>query len=151
MPPQRNLSDERKAAYYIGMVISVIGLLLFLSNFVIFAVHFGAPDLGPGFGRGFALRGFGGFMLIVAGQVLRGLGARGLAGSGVILDPQRERKDLEPWSRMAGGMVSDALSEVDSLDSLKKPAAPAVKVRCLKCHALNDEAAKFCNQCGAAL
>jgi len=26
-----------------------------------------------------------------------------------------------------------------------------VKVRCQKCHALNDESAKFCNQCGAAL
>jgi hypothetical protein len=30
-------------------------------------------------------------------------------------------------------------------------AAPQVKLRCLKCRALNDESARFCNQCGAAL
>ncbi|HZZ29232.1 MAG TPA: zinc ribbon domain-containing protein [Pirellulales bacterium] len=30
-------------------------------------------------------------------------------------------------------------------------ATPEVKVRCQKCRALNDEAAKFCNQCGAPL
>lgn len=28
---------------------------------------------------------------------------------------------------------------------------PQVKVRCQKCHALNDESAKFCSQCGAPL
>jgi hypothetical protein len=26
-----------------------------------------------------------------------------------------------------------------------------VKVRCMKCRALNDDAAKFCNQCGAQI
>ena len=31
------------------------------------------------------------------------------------------------------------------------PAAPLVKILCLKCRALNDESAKFCNQCGARL
>jgi hypothetical protein len=30
-------------------------------------------------------------------------------------------------------------------------AAPQSKVRCHKCQALNDEHAKFCNQCGAAV
>ena len=39
------------------------------------------------------------------------LGRRGLAGSGAILDPGRARTDLEPWSRMAGGMAKDALDE----------------------------------------
>jgi ribosomal protein L40E len=28
---------------------------------------------------------------------------------------------------------------------------PQIKVRCRRCQALNDEAAKFCNQCGAAI
>ena len=36
---------------------------------------------------------------------------RGLAGSGVVLDPEKAREDVEPWSRMAGGVVKDALDE----------------------------------------
>lgn len=31
------------------------------------------------------------------------------AGSGVILDPEKAKEELEPFSRMAGGMVKDAL------------------------------------------
>jgi hypothetical protein len=41
------------------------------------------------------------------------IGSRGLAGAGVVLDPQQARKDLEPWSRMAGGMAKDALEAAD--------------------------------------
>ena len=40
-----------------------------------------------------------------------GIAARGLAGSGVVLDPEKARTDVEPWTRMAGGMVGDALDE----------------------------------------
>jgi len=149
MQPQRNISEERKTAFYVGSVISGIGLLLFLSVFASMAIHFGDFSLGPEFGKSMAIRGFGGFFLIVVGQIIRGIGARGLAGAGVVLDPQKQRSDMEPWSRMAGGMVNDALSEVDAL----KPTivTPSVKVRCPKCRALNDEAAKFCNQCGGPL
>ena len=32
-----------------------------------------------------------------------------------------------------------------------EPPEPVVKVRCRGCSALNDEHAKFCNQCGAAV
>jgi hypothetical protein len=80
--------------------------------------------------------------------------ARGLAGSGVVLDPEQARKDLEPWSRMSGGMVQDALSEVEVVtkivDRLESP-EPRIKVRCQKCQALNDETAKYCDQCGSAI
>ena len=52
------------------------------------------------------------------------------------------------------GMVQDALSEVEVVkkigDRLDAP-EPQVKVRCQKCQSLNDETAKFCNQCGAAI
>ena len=71
-----------------------------------------------------------------------------------MLDPERAREDLEPWSHMGGGMVQDALSEVNVVKKLEDRldgGAPQVKVRCRACQALNDEAAKFCNQCGAAL
>lgn len=42
---------------------------------------------------------------------MAGIGRRGLAGSGLKLDPEEARRDLEPWSRMAGGVVQDALDE----------------------------------------
>jgi len=35
----------------------------------------------------------------------------GAAGSGIVLDPERAREDVEPWARMAGGVVKDALDE----------------------------------------
>ena len=36
-------------------------------------------------------------------------------------------------------------------DALEGRENAVVKVRCPKCRALNDETAKFCNNCGAAL
>jgi hypothetical protein len=71
----------------------------------------------------------------------------------------RKRKDLEPWNRAAGGMTNDALDEIDLAKKLEKkldesddpPPLPVVKVRCRACQTLNDETAKFCNQCGEAL
>lgn len=39
------------------------------------------------------------------------LGHSGLAGSGMKLDPQEARRDLEPWSRMSGGILKDTLDE----------------------------------------
>jgi hypothetical protein len=92
--------------------------------------------------------------LMVVGGILMSVGARGAAGSGLVLDPSRARQDLEPWSRMGGGMVQDALSEVNVVRKIEEGAAhpqPQVKIRCRKCQALNDETAKFCNQCGAPL
>ena len=39
------------------------------------------------------------------------IGRMGLAGSGIELDPEEARRDVEPWSRMTGGVVKDALDE----------------------------------------
>lgn len=95
--PNRDVSDARKLAYYGGIAVTLLGVLLFLSNF---------------FGGISEARAIGGMVLIVIGQVVAKLGSHGLAGSGVILDPQQARKDIEPWSRMTGGTIKDALGEV---------------------------------------
>lgn len=130
---------------------SVIGLLTFLSLFLSF------PNPQNGFGnfgnsmQSFLLRGLLGMGLMIAGGALQRAGKQGLAGSGVVLDPEQARRDVEPWSRMTGGMADDALSEVDLAKHLGGGAnsGPAVvKVRCRNCQALNDEAARFCDQCG---
>lgn len=158
----------RKLLYYGGGALAVAGLALFVSTF------FGGPKLDmdgpspgdPDFSRHMKEnsrrfhedmdstknRGLIGMGLLVAGSILAGIGKRGAAGSGIVLDPQRARKDLEPWNRAKGGMVDDALSEVDLAQKIGEGLGnPKVKVRCRKCEALSDETAKFCGQCGEKL
>ena len=48
---------------------------------------------------------------MVVGGIVSGIGRAGAAGSGLILDPEKAREDIEPWSRMTGGVVKDALNE----------------------------------------
>ncbi len=158
--PRRNVSPERKAIFYVGMAISGIGLLLFLSFFVTALLDFSNPAAAAdGMASGFA-RAFIGIVMIPIGQVITRIGSRGLAGSGLMLDPEKAREDLEPWNRMAGGMADDTLSEIGVVkavenalnrDSDASQQREVVKVRCRSCQSLNDEDAKFCDQCGAAL
>ena len=168
--PSRQISPERKTLYYAGMVVSGVGLLLFLSVFVsvllTMAGIFRAVEAGPGPGEAFGrfshvpwifLRGFAGFVMMGVGGGMMGVAARGLAGSGVKLDPEQARRDLEPWNRMQGGMLDDALSEVEVVQRVANrmsgdsPSDQVVKVRCGQCRTLNDEHDKFCGQCGAKL
>ncbi|MEO0631919.1 MAG: SHOCT domain-containing protein [Planctomycetota bacterium] len=84
------------------MALTVVGFLMFFSVFL-------SALSGRGSGN-FGLAPFG-MILIVVGGLLRRAGARGLAGSGMILDPEQARDDLEPWARTAGGLVQDAIDE----------------------------------------
>lgn len=68
-----------------------------------------------------------------------GIGRAGLAGSGVVLDPQRAREDLEPWSRMAGGMVKDTLDEAGISLGGSTRNEPDFADRLRKLHALKEE------------
>jgi hypothetical protein len=160
--PYRQITPDRKLMYYGGMICSGVGALLFLSTFVSACTNFGNFDnfherTRDEFGRAIA-----GMILMMIGGVLMNIGRSGFAGSGVILDPEKTRKDLEPWNRTAGGMTQDALSEIEVVKKLEKyldepavpaaaPPEPVVKIRCRACSALNDEHAKFCNQCAAPL
>lgn len=158
--PNRTISDGRKTLYYAGMGCMALGFLLFFSTFVTGCANFGNFENFEGRVRGEMARALGGMFLLIVGGAMMNVGRAGLAGSGVVLDPQKARKDLEPWNRAAGGMANDALDEVDLAKKLAKkldepapaaPPEPVVKVRCRGCSALNDEHAKFCNQCGAAV
>ena len=86
--------------------------------------------------------------LTMVGGLLKSVGARGLAGSGVILDPEQAREDLAPYSKMGGGMVKDAIKESGLQFGGTKE---VIKVRCRGCDELNDEDAKFCDQCGCEM
>ncbi|MAT70940.1 MAG: hypothetical protein CMJ58_15620 [Planctomycetaceae bacterium] len=109
--PNRRISPDRRALYYTGMIITGLGVLSFLSTFVTFLWHFGDFSNFTANARSDGLRALGGIIGIIVGGVLMNVGARGAAGSGLVLDPEQARRDVEPWSRMAGGMASDALDE----------------------------------------
>lgn len=145
----KQISEGRKAAYYIGMGLILIGALSFASTFVTFAMHFGDFNNFESHAKSEMFRAFGGMALIIIGSLIRAAGAAGLAGSGAVLDPERAREDLEPYSRMVGGMVKDALEEV-------KPGAGAkpekvIMIKCPSCGKLNEEDSKFCQECGKQL
>jgi hypothetical protein len=148
------IPPERQALYYLGMALAGVGLVLFISVFFTGAANFGNFENFQERGRSEAFRAITGMVLMIVGGALMAIGSKGLAGSGLVLDPRKARKDVEPWSRMAGGIVQDTLSEVDVIKKAEErlePPAPQVKVRCRRCQALNDESARFCNQCGTAL
>lgn len=146
------IPQERKTMYYIGNGLMIVGMILFFSVFVsvgcMMSDPFGSSTSMPNFGNAIF-----GFILIAIGGVVKNIGAKGVAGSGVILDPEQAREDLKPYSEAAGGMLNDVISNVDAIDKLTKPEEEkeVVKIRCRSCKALNDEDAKFCKSCGAEL
>ena len=130
----------------------VVGLLVFGSVFVTGALQFGDFTDFEDRSRSSALRGVVGMALLLLGGVLRTVGARGVAGSGLVLDPKRARRDLEPYSRMAGGMLKDAIDEVgEALPGAPRGGEPVVMLKCRACAKLNEEDSKFCQECGQAI
>ena len=164
MSNDHKIPEDRAMLYYLGNILIVVGFLLFVSVIIqgISLVNSG-PGFPPSAGSPFdpmnrshrsnepnfmvALAGMG---LVLVGGICRSVGAAGLAGSGILIDPERQREELKPWSKMAGGMLSDALEEVETSPEDAVP-VEVVKVRCRSCRALNDENAKFCDQCGEPL
>lgn len=146
----KKISGERKTAYYFGMVLMIIGGLLVASTFVTFAIHFGDFSDFDAHAKSDMIRAFGGMALLIIGGIIRGIGARGLAGSGVVLDPEQARQDLEPYARMAGGMVKDALDEAEITIGPSRP-EKVVMIKCPACGKLNEEGSKFCQECAAKL
>ena len=165
-----DVSPKRKALYQVGIVLAAIGVFSFLGGFVFAFCSIGCERRDSRYP--FAMREpfdegkvvlpmFGiGMLLSITGSVLMNVGARGVAGSGMTLDPERARRDLEPLNRMEGGMVKDMLDEAGidlsglgakAAPDAAPPPAPEIKIRCRGCGGLNDEDAKFCKSCGAPL
>ena len=93
-----------------------------------------------------SLRAVGGMVLLMVGGLACGIGARGLAGTGVVLDPDRARRELEPFSRMSGGMIKDALDEANV--NLGGAPEKVIMIRCPSCGKLNEDDSKYCQECG---
>jgi len=155
----REISPERKTAYYVGMGLSGFGILLFCLPFMAIPLAMISGPFSPG--HSFAVSGsfffaFIGFALIAVGGVFMRIGRSGLAGAGVILDPRRAREDVEPFSRMEGGILKDRLDEAGLLDvdglkfgrNTTITPEKIIMIRCQHCGKLNEEDSKFCQECG---
>jgi hypothetical protein len=109
--PQRQISPERKAIFYIGLAVAAIGFLCFISVFISDALNFGDFTDFKERNRSEGIRAVLGMLMIVAGFIIALIGRRGLAGVGLKLDPEEARRDVEPWARMSGGILKDTLDE----------------------------------------
>lgn len=108
----RQIPPERKLVYRLGTILIAVGVLSFGSVFLSAALNFGRFDDFEGRVRSMGLRAVGGMALIVVGAGMMIYGTAGAAGSGLTLDPEQARKDVEPWARMRGGVAKDTLDEM---------------------------------------
>lgn len=147
------ISKKRKATYYLGTGMIALGFVLFVSVFFSFAGLMKNPQqLFYGGGPSFA-NAIIGMLLMIVGSVVRNLGAKGAAGSGLLLDPEKAREDLKPFSEAAGGVINDAISNMDIAKKFTGTGKDKeiIKIRCRNCGTLNDEDASFCKSCGKPL
>lgn len=146
------LSNERKVTYYIGIGLIILGFILFISVFFQFASFsndpFSISSKEPSF-MGPVI----GFILMIIGGIVSSIGAKGTAGSGMILDPDKAREDLKPFNEAKGQMLNDVISNIDAVNNLTKPreGKEVIKIKCRSCGTLNEEDAKFCKNCGETL
>jgi hypothetical protein len=146
------ITKERKTAYYIGMAMIFIGFLLFISVFFAVARFMNNPmslmNRGPSFTNSIL-----GMIIMIAGFIIMSIGAKGTAGSGFVLDPEKARKDLKPFNEAKGEMLNDVISNIDVIDKITAPheKTEIIKIKCRICGSLNDEDAKFCKSCGTEL
>jgi hypothetical protein len=86
----------------------------------------------------------------------QGLSSGRQKGKKFLEDMQKKAQDRARSRRMKAEQAQEAVTgpavaAVPKAEDRPDSAAPLVKIRCPKCRALNDESAKFCNQCGAAI
>ena len=147
------ISNNRKAAYYVGIAMIVIGIVLFLSVFVVtFGMMSDKNDFSmnrmPPFKNAVI-----GMILMIAGSAISNIGAKGAAGSGLILEPDQAREDLKPFNEAKGKMINDLIGNIDLVDKFveTKEEKEIIKIKCRSCSCLNDEDAKFCKNCGQTI
>lgn len=145
------ITKKRRVTYYIGIGMMILGFILFISVFFSFASFMSSPFEGSGIPS--FTNSILGMILMIAGSIVMNIGAKGAAGSGLLLDPDQAREDLKPFNEAKGGMINDVISNIDVVDKITKPneEKEVIKIRCRSCGSLNDEDAKFCKSCGKDL
>jgi hypothetical protein len=163
------IGGGRKAAYYLGTLMMVAGFLIAFGSFIPAFSIFGSTQdfVGQtmsGASRGkppdsSAVTGFmgqvtgsvaysvglalGGTALIIVGAFIRRTGSHGLAGSGLVLDPQRAREDVKPWSQMQGGVLRDTIDAAGLGGAARRPGGGAADLpfdeKLRRLHKLREE------------
>ncbi len=142
------ITKQRKVTYYIGIGIMIIGFLLFISVFFDTARFMKDPFT---YGRRSSFTSpVIGMIIMMAGTLIMNIGAKGAAGSGLLLDPEKAKEDLKPFNEAKGKMINDVVSNIDIIDNIGKfhEEKEVIKIKCRSCGSLNDEDAKFCKSCG---
>lgn len=110
-----DIPPQRRRLAWLGLGLAALGVGLFGTAFLRQAFGFDdvmkGPIRAPGEMETTAILAFSGLALVATGLFMRQVAVRGLAGSGLILNPRQARRDLEPWSRLGGGVIKDALHE----------------------------------------
>lgn len=143
------IPKERKITYYIGIGMIILGFLLFIS---VFFAGFNFLNNPAGLMHSFKNAPIG-MVLFIVGAILMNVGAKGAAGSGLLLDPDKAREDLKPFNEAKGEMINDVISNIDIVEQMTKSheQKETIKIRCRSCGSLNDEDAKYCKSCGKEL
>lgn len=114
----------------IGNGVALVGVLMFLSVFVSGALNFGNFDNFEARGQSMALRGVFGMLFMIGGGAIHG----------IALKNEHPQNGPDQPS-------NDGTWQSDGEEALTGP----IKIRCSRCRTLNDEAAKYCDQCGTSL
>jgi hypothetical protein len=133
----------------VGAIFLIVGMVSFFSAFGGFepprqfwCAFVGMPLVGIGIGIcKFAYLGT--FTRYVAGEVAP-------VGKDVVNYMAEGTKDsMRDVAAAVAGGLREGMHSTEPLG--ESAAAPEVRIRCRSCHALNDESAKFCGQCGKPL
>ncbi len=137
MDEQNQISENRRILYYLGLILATGGYLLSFGSMGYAILHFSSHHtFNP---QQIFVPFFIGMAAAIVGQVLKKVGARGVAGSGFRLDPERAREDLKPWTHMAGGILNDAGIDLKSKSEKAAPAAPDFDEKLRKLHQLHAD------------
>jgi hypothetical protein len=149
----KKISEERKSMYKMGLGMQIAGGCLFAGPFIVGPLAAMSGNIDSGVIPFVFLLAFIGFGLIAGGGFVRSIAARGKAGSGLVLDPEKAREDLQPWTEMGGEMTKDFLDAADiDLNGIgKSEPEKVIMIKCQKCGKLNEEDSKFCQECGKSL
>lgn len=145
------ITKNRKVTYYIGLGMILVGFILFMSVF--FSVASSMNDPFTNSNSNPFMNAVWGMILMITGTIVMNIGAKGAAGSGLLLDPDKAREDLQPFNEATGGMINDVINNIDVVGKITKnfEEKEVIKIRCRSCGNLNDEDAKFCKSCGKEL
>jgi len=110
------ISNQRKVLYYIGIGTIIIGFIMFMSSFFV-KMDTGFSMETPSFFKRGALV----MICMIVGSVLPSIGRLWAAGSGFLLNPDKEREDLKPFSESKGRMINDVIENIDIVKNINQP------------------------------